>query len=342
MKVITARKCDTTSPFDPSEKVKKFVVCYELNAYLDQVQAFQHSDKARGMLAELNADTTTLYDRLVLGRQLAVRGDPRLAHGAIGPVCAVPFAEARIGISRTEVADVVEEFGAYGVLEEWILKEVPRHSVKVGPIEFAKYPVTNYDYLGFLLEHPDEEVPSSWEFASFPFHRANHPVYSLSETAAEAYCRWLAGRTGRPVRLPTEAEWEFAAGASTFKYPWGDRFEKTFTNTAELGVMNTTPIGTFPEGNSPFGISDMGGNVEEYCANNYYAYNGGEFVKDDLISNTRPNYRITRGGCFGRFGDLARVSRRHGLSITPFASLYAAGFRVVVDMQAPTAEAPTA
>ncbi len=54
-------------------------------------------------------------------------------------------------------------------------------------------------------------------------------------------------------------------------------------------------------------------------------------VRDDLISENRPTYRITRGGCFGRFADLCRVSRRHGLSITPYASLYAVGFRVVAE-----------
>jgi formylglycine-generating enzyme required for sulfatase activity len=276
-------------------------------------------------------DSATLHDRLHLGRLLAIKGDPRIKAISVGPLCQVPKSIAQIGIGLEDVDAVVAEFETYGVLKDWILKEVPRHPLQVGPYQIAKYPVTNIQYLHYLLDNVEGEVPSSWSFSSFPFHKSNHPVYSISEKAAESYCKWLGDKTGLLVRLPTEAEWEFAAGASARKYPWGDTFQKNNCNTAELDVMGATPVGCFPTGDSSFGVSDMAGNVEEYCADDYAPYVGGRFIKDDLISDERPNYRVARGGCFGRFGDLARVSRRHGLAITPYASLYAAGLRIVVD-----------
>jgi formylglycine-generating enzyme required for sulfatase activity len=98
----------------------------------------------------------------------------------------------------------------------------------------------------------------------------------------------------------------------------------------ELGLLSTTPVGSFPEGASPFGVLDMAGTVEEYVSTHYHAYPGGDLVEDDLFKAVGC-YRIARGGAFNRFSDLARCGRRHG----PYPkSLYAIGFRLAEDIRA--------
>jgi toxoflavin biosynthesis protein ToxD len=105
--------------------------------------------------------------------------------------------------------------------------------------------------------------------------------------------------------------------------PWGSDFEAHRANTVEGGPLQTTPIGIYPEGASPFGLFDMAGNVEEFVADLYTPYPGGQAIRDEL--GTEGSYRIARGGSFTRHGDLARCRRRHGWYNS---ELYAIGFRL--------------
>jgi formylglycine-generating enzyme required for sulfatase activity len=134
-----------------------------------------------------------------------------------------------------------------------------------------------------------------------------------------AYCDWLSRETGLRYRLPTEAEWEKAArGPDGRAHPWGDAFDPRRANTREAGIGETTPVGVFPEGASPYGALDMAGNVEE-CTGSLYRLYPGSPVQDP----EEGSYLVTRGGCFALDGDLARCDRRHGLPFAP-----AAGFRL--------------
>ncbi len=104
----------------------------------------------------------------------------------------------------------------------------------------------------------------------------------------------------------------------------GEEFQPEAANTVEAGPLTTTPIGIYPEGRGPFGLSDMAGNVEEYVADVYRPYPAGVPITDDL-RRTQGDYRIARGGSFARYGDLARCRRRHGWYDK---QIYAIGFRL--------------
>ncbi|MDZ7711913.1 MAG: SUMF1/EgtB/PvdO family nonheme iron enzyme [Rhodovibrio sp.] len=279
-------------------------------------------------LAEMVEDVRTpLEERYAIGNILALRGDPRVATESPAMI-ALAGGTAMIGTDPAEISALAARYRDVGVLEAWLEKETPRHACTVAPFRMAKYPVTNQEYLAFLEDTHSAFLPTSWRFGRFPEHRANHPVYSVSPEAADAYAIWLSKRTGRSFRLPREVEWEFAAGgAQGFEFPWGDTFRAAACNTLELGVRATTPVGIFPEGNARSGFADMAGNVEELVGDVYRPYPGGQAVEDD-IARANPDYRMTRGGGFTRFADLARCRRRHGYIASP---LYAIGFRLCED-----------
>jgi toxoflavin biosynthesis protein ToxD len=243
---------------------------------------------------------------------LALVGDPRLIDDQPAMVD-VPAGDVPIGLDPARLDAVTNEWSALGVQRSWIAKEVPRHTVHVDAFRIGRYPVTNGEYLRFVLDDPSAERPTCWAHGVFPLAASNQPVYSLSPEGADSYARWLSVRTGRTFRLPTENEWEYAAtGGDGRQYSWGETWDPSLANTAEVGPLTTTPVGAYPGGNSPFGLCDMAGNVEEYVSDPYRPYPGAEVIHDDLIDVHGDVYRIARGGSYARHGDLARCARRHG------------------------------
>jgi formylglycine-generating enzyme required for sulfatase activity len=277
------------------------------------------------LLQTLGSATSTLAERIACGNLIALAGDPRICVDR-PEMLEIVGGEVEIGLDPHEISTVLEEFDGLGLDRSWIEKECPKHRVTLLPYGLARYPVTNAEYRVFLLDSGHPELPTSWHFRGFPHERANHPVYTISPESADAYARWLAHRTGRRFRLPTEAEWEWAAaGSERREFPWGSHFDPSLANTAETGLFSTSPVGAFAGGESPFGAADMAGNVEEYVSDTYAPYPGGALVTDHL-AQIHGSYRVARGGSFARFRDLARTRRRHGHN--PRSSTYAMGFRL--------------
>lgn len=269
--------------------------------------------------ADLTADFT---DRLTAGHMLGIQGDPRI--DTVPSLIHIPGGAVKIGLPGGEVSRVVSRWKHVGVREEYITKETPEHLVQIDDFLMGTHPVTNSQYREFLSATNYAPRPASWLFGGYPWDRANHPVYKISADDADAYIAWLRDFTGKPFRLPSEAEWEYAAkGGRGLAYPWGEEFDTRKTNTLESGIHTTTPVGIYPAGHSPFGLWDMGGNVEEYVADSYSPYPGGVEVMDHLLEGLGA-YRISRGGCFARHGDLTRTRRRHGIMGS------ACGFRVAM------------
>jgi toxoflavin biosynthesis protein ToxD len=300
-------------------------VAARLDEALPKAYADLRGTREAALLDCLASAASPLAQRLASGNLLALLGDPRI--DPLRPrMMDVPSAVVQIGLPARDVDAVLERLDGLGLDRAWIAKECPRHSVTLRAFRLARYPVTNAEYRVFLLDTGHDEVPSSWAFRQFRQACANHPVYTVSAASADAYARWLAERTGRSFRLPSEAEWEFAAaGPEGLEFPWGARFDAGLANTAETALFCSSPVGAFVGGESPFGLSDMAGNVEEYVADDYAAYPQGARVEDHL-AQTLGAYRVARGGSFARFRDLARTRRRHGPN--PRSATYAMGFRL--------------
>jgi formylglycine-generating enzyme required for sulfatase activity len=133
-------------------------------------------------------------------------------------------------------------------------------------------PVTNVQYLAFVLA-TGYERPKHWEGGRPPKGKKDHPVVYVSWHDAVAYCKWLAEVTGKPYRLPTEAEWEKGArGTDGRIYPWGDKFDKDKCNIEKSGIGGTTPVDKYPNGVSPYGLLDMAGNVWEWTSSSFKSY----------------------------------------------------------------------
>lgn len=140
--------------------------------------------------------------------------------------------------------------------------ELPQRSVELGVYWIARFPVTVAEYACAVRTLALRE-PAEWARQSA---RPDHPVVQVSWKNALAYARWLAAATGEPWRLPTEEEWEKAArGTDGRIYPWGDRWEAGRANTDDGGPGDTTPVGSYPGGVSPYGVWDMAGTVNEWC-----------------------------------------------------------------------------
>jgi formylglycine-generating enzyme required for sulfatase activity len=140
--------------------------------------------------------------------------------------------------------------------------EQPQRRVEVPAYRIATYPLTVAEY-GCAVRAGALREPPEWARQS---QRPDHPVVQVSWKGAITYFGWLAQVTGEPWRLPAEEEWEKAArGTDGRIYPWGDRWDPARANTNDGGPGDTTPVGSYPGGVSPYGVWDMAGTVEEWC-----------------------------------------------------------------------------
>jgi formylglycine-generating enzyme required for sulfatase activity len=143
--------------------------------------------------------------------------------------------------------------------------KIPLRRELVKPLAIAETEVTNEQYAEFVKE-TKRHAPDHWPKGMFPKDMEKKPVANVSWEDANDYCQWLSKKIGAEVRLPTEAEWEFAArGKEGYKYPWGDKWnEKAATSGEHKGKVEA--VKSYPQNKSPFGAYDMAGNVWEWVA----------------------------------------------------------------------------
>ena len=217
-------------------------------------------------------------------------------------------------------------------------EEAPVHTAALQAFYIDKYPVTNAEYAKFILA-AGARTPPNPDWDAYPDYFTNYPDYpvvNVTWAEATAYAAW-AGK-----RLPTEEEWEYAAlGGGKGPYPWGEgKLTGGLANYADKsseypwrdfanndGFSYVSPVGHYPP--NGYGLYDMAGNVWEWCADWYFAY-------DDHIHDTAPfsdgwgGSKVCRGGCYHSSAyDLRVTRRRRVLGGGPQQSV---GFRCVADV----------
>jgi formylglycine-generating enzyme required for sulfatase activity len=201
-------------------------------------------------------------------------------------------------------------------------REKPVHEVSIKRFAMGRYEVTFAEYDKFA-NATGRKKPNDRGWG-----RGNRPVINVSWHDAVAYTEWLSEQTGEEYRLPSEAEWEYAARAGTkTKYCWGNEIGKNRANCNDCGSQwdkkKTAPVGSFKA--NPFGLHDTVGNVWEWVADLWHDNYKGAPTDGSVWEGGNDIRRVLRGGSWGNVSyDAARRGNHN-----PSGRNYNIGFRVV-------------
>jgi formylglycine-generating enzyme required for sulfatase activity len=236
--------------------------------------------------------------------------------------------------------------------------ERPVHRAYVDEFYSGTHPVTNAEYAQFVrdtghrspairvlplmvssaLETEFRERAASyfWNNGTPPEGRDHHPVTLVGYEDAVAYCGWLAIKTSKPIRLPTEAEWERAArgGLEGKRYPWGDALDPAYAhflpNEGMKAQRGTAAVGSYPA--NGFSLFDMAGNVWQWVSD-WYA--SAYYQRAQYLNPQGPDsgsMRIVRGGGWvNTDGRYLRCACRH--KVPPDTYTYSIGFRIAYSLK---------
>jgi formylglycine-generating enzyme required for sulfatase activity len=202
--------------------------------------------------------------------------------------------------------------------------EKPEHKVNLDAFWIDRTEVTNAMYAR-CVSADECDTPSSNSSGTGAVHFGNsefdnHPVINVSWEDANAYCLWV------DRRLPTEAEWEKAArGENAFTYPWGQDAPNNDLLNFNSAVGDTTEVGTYLDGASPYGALDMAGNVWEWVAD---WYSDTYYQGSPSLNPLGPDsgiYRVQRGGSAYHDDFNVRSANRYGDD--PTNTNFVVGFR---------------
>ena len=298
------------------------------------------------------------------GRGTAGEWSPAEFTNAIGmKFVRIPAGEFRMGSSEEEIKAALAKYPDANV--ESFAGQKPAHKVRltraflmgkheatVGQfrrfVEATRYRTEAESGAGreqgFVFDGGDKP-DASWRKPYFEQTDA-HPVVCVSWNDAKKFVEWLNGNdktrpAGWTYRLPTEAEWEYAArGPKGLIYPWGNEWDGTRCNFADKkaglpwgdkeaddGYARTAPVGSYsPKGDSPFGACDMAGNVAEWCEDWDGAYDKGD--QSDPTGPATGVLRVVRGGSWIEHPWALRTATR--LRGRPESWVSTSGFRVVL------------
>jgi formylglycine-generating enzyme required for sulfatase activity len=199
--------------------------------------------------------------------------------------------------------------------------ELPVHTVYLDTYYISKYEVT-FDQYDSFCEAFGRSKPNDKGWG-----RGTRPVINVSWDDAKDFCNWLAGKTGKNIHLPTEAQWEKAVrGTDQRRYPWGNGNPSCSRVNYHYCNVKTMPVGSYPSGVSPYGIHDMAGNVWEWCSDWYYwSYYSSSPYKNPT-GPSHGSYRVFRGGSWVLSAGNCRASVR--LFYRPANSWPDGGFRL--------------
>lgn len=215
--------------------------------------------------------------------------------------------------------------------------EMPRHAVHLSSFAIDIHPVTNEQFVRFLMVMGGEKDANNNDMIRLRDSRIRknggkyviesgynkHPVVGVSWYGATAYAKWIG------KRLPTEAEWEVAAhgGLESAPYPTGDDLERSEANFFN---SDTTAVQSYPP--NGYELYDMAGNVYEWCQDwyGYHYYETSMQEPDNPKGPPQGVYRILRGGCWKSLKEDMRCSHRHRNNPGIMNGTY--GFRCAADV----------
>jgi iron(II)-dependent oxidoreductase len=203
----------------------------------------------------------------------------------------------------------------------WFKDEQPAHSVTLDDFWIDRTEVSNAQYQR-CIDAGACHAPTTCDWGEATYadaSKAHHPVICVDWTGAQAYCAWAG------ARLPTEAEWEYAARGPDGKiYPWGDTFDGARLNYCDAscsfeykdmdhddGYEGTAPVESFESGASWCGALNTAGNVLEWTSSlkQGYPYQADDGREDPTLSDRR---RVLRGGAWYVYAGYARSALRFG------------------------------
>jgi formylglycine-generating enzyme required for sulfatase activity len=185
----------------------------------------------------------------------------------------------------------------------------PVHRVRVSPFWLSRFEVTREQYARFMTE-TGRKAPALWTNPRLG-KDPSQPVIGVNWEDARAFCVWCGGR------LPTEAEWEFAArGPRGHRFPWGDE-DPTPARAVfhrDIGFGGTMAVGSAPSGANRAGVLDLAGNVFEWCADWYDPAYYTRARPEDPSGPEKGTLRVVRGGSWISLPDAI-----HGAARAKFA-----------------------
>jgi formylglycine-generating enzyme required for sulfatase activity len=252
----------------------------------------------------------------------------------------VPAGEFQMGSDDAEVDAALEMCSTYysGCERAWFEVEQPVRTVALDGFWIDQTEVTNGQYQRCVEAgacDPPRGTGSDTRSTYYGDSTYNdYPVIHVNWHQADAYCAWAGGR------LPTEAEWEYAArGPEGHRYPWGNEFDGTRLNSCDVncgyswaeeafddGYADTAPVGSYPSGASWCGALDLAGNVWEWMADWFGEYSSGRQVNPTGPSSGTSH--TSRGDSADGTRSVTRCAARHGM---PASQTYKyTGFRCIV------------
>jgi formylglycine-generating enzyme required for sulfatase activity len=214
---------------------------------------------------------------------------------------------------------------------EGVAIEGPAHEVRLSSYLLDQFEVSNEQYRACVENGACTQTsfPNSFTVSGYRDELLynDYPIVGVTWDQAFFYCNW-AGK-----RLPTEAEWEYAArGPENLQWPWGNSFDPSLSAASAADVR---PVDSYPKGVSPFGIYNMAGNVAEWVVD---VYDGNNFYANSPVENPVNMAdgldRVFRGGSFDNVDGSAYLAYRRYAQLRTFTDVDI-GFRCAAD--APTA-----
>lgn len=207
--------------------------------------------------------------------------------------------------------------------------EQPVHAAYMDEYFISKYEVTFRQYDKYCDETGFRR-PSDYGWGS-----GDRPVIDLTWADAVQFCRWLSRKTRKNIHLTTEAQWEKAArGIDRRRYPWGNSPPDCSKANCNNCYNQTRPVGSHPDGVSPYGVHDMAGNVAEICLDQYnetfYSNSPNQNPQNNPGADNQYTLYVIRGGSWSGDDDVGYRAADRG-SISPANRSSTVGFRLVME-----------